>query len=161
MKRQFHGHPQRPAQQQQTPQSTQEKPAMTFEVNENEKGNGHQGDQSRQHADQGTEVTRHDVHLALRARQAALDVVLDGMPLLRAQSRLMSVVDSNDWKQAFVLTKAEVERHRTMLTEGASFEELVRLAEDAGEDMVALAERLNVTFESIADALDNRDTVKI
>jgi hypothetical protein len=73
----------------------------------------------------------------------------------------MSIVDSQWWQQAFELTNQEVLRHRDMLAEGATFQEIVLSAEDNGEDMISLAKRLNVSFESIADALDNRDTVKI
>lgn len=161
MKRHFHGQPQRPNNQQQTPQPTQEKPAMTFEVNENDRDSVRQ-DQSVQNNDQSVKVTQADIHLALRARQAALDVVLDNVSLMRAQSRLMGLVDSKDWAQAFLLTKQEVARYRASLLEGATFEELVCLAEDAGEDIQSLADRLGVTVEQIADVLDNRDnTVKI
>ena len=135
---------------------------MTFEVDQqnNEGDRRSNGDQS---LDTGTAtgVTQSDIHLALRARQAALDVVLDNVPLMRAQSRLMSVLDNKDWAQGFVLCKAEVEKYRASLLEGASFEDLVRLAEDAGEDIQSLSQRLGVTVEQIADVLDNRDTVKI
>lgn len=135
---------------------------MTFEVSDNEKGDGRQLDQNDQD-DQATAtaISQSDIHLALRARQAALDVVLDNVPLMRAQSRLMSVLDQRDWAQGFVLTKQEVEKYRAKLTEGASFEDLVLAAEDAGEDIQSLAERLGVTVEQIADVLDNRNTVKI
>lgn len=135
---------------------------MTFEVSDNEKGDGRQLDQNNQ-GDQSTAavISQSDIHLALRARQAALDVVLDNVPLMRAQSRLMGVLDQRDWAQGFVLTKQEVEKFRATLTEGASFEDLVLAAEDAGEDIQSLAERLGVTVEQIADVLDNRNTVKI
>lgn len=134
---------------------------MTFEVNENDKGNGQLADQSIQAAGTNGAVTSHDIRLALRCRQAALDVVLDGCSLIRAQSRLMSVVDRKDWDQAFVLVKFEVDKYRENLTVGASFEDLVLAAEDTGEDIQSLAQRLGVQVEMIADVLDNRNTVKI
>ena len=136
---------------------------MTFEVDQQNNNEGDRRNNGDQSLDTGTAtgVTQSDIHLALRARQAALDVVLDNVPLMRAQSRLMSVLDSKDWAQGFVLCKLEVEKMRTSLLEGATFEELVRLAEDAGEDIQSLSQRLGVTVEQIADVLDNRDTVKI
>lgn len=135
---------------------------MTFEVDTNQ--NQKPGNQDSQHNERQAseyEVSNADLVLALRARQAALDVVLDGCSLMRAQSRLMSVVDKMNWEQAFVICRQEVEKLRAQLAEGASFEDVVMAAEDAGEDIQSLAERLNVSVEQIADILDNRGTVKI
>jgi hypothetical protein len=157
-----HGHQQQTRDQQTAPQQPAETPAMTFEVDQpNNDGQRDQGDQSNQAT--AVSITPSDILLALRAKQAALDVVLDNVTLMRAQSRLMGILDQREWAQAFLITKQEVERLRIVLTEGASFEELVYAAEDAGEDIQALAERLGVTVEVIADALDNRNsnTVKI
>lgn len=150
--------PQKPVVQQQTPQSSVvEKQTMTFEVNEHDK---HPGNDN---ADQGTAAATsvNDKVVRLRAHQAALDVVLDNVSLMRAQSRLMGLLDVSEWNQAAVLCKEEVARLKAELTEGASFEELVYAAEDAGEDIMELSERLGVDVTRIADALDNRGTVKI
>lgn len=143
--------PQKPVVNQQTPQSSVvEKQTMTFEtVNEND------------NADDGKKANVGDAVVRLRAKQAALDVVLDHVSLMRAQARLMDVLDINDWNQAAILCKEEVARLRGELTEGASFEDLVYAAEDSGEDILAFAERLGVDVSRISDALQQRGTVKI
>lgn len=148
--------PQKPVVHQQTPQSSVvEKQTMTFEVNEHDKNTGNDDGKN------AVAATNDDKVLNLRAKQAALDVVLDNVSLMRAQSRLMGVLDTKDWTKGFILCKEEVARLRDELNEGASFEELVFAAEDGGEDIQTLAERLGVTVEQIADTLDNRGTVKI
>jgi predicted transcriptional regulator len=138
---------------------------MTFEVDQQSNNNGDRRqnhDQSIASGDQGQAISQSSIQMALRARQAALDVVLDNVSLIRAQSRLMGLVDSKDWTQAFELTKQEVERLRAELTVGATFEDLVYAAEDSGEDIQSLSNRLGVNVEQIADVLDNRNnTVKI
>lgn len=160
-----HGHQPQSRDQKPAAQPTVESAAMTFEVsdNQNEGDRRRTDDQSSQDNGTAVSITPSDVHLALRAKQAALDVVLDNVSLMRAQSRLMSVLDQREWAQGFLLTKQEVEKLRITMSEGASFEELVYAAEDDGEDIQTLAERLGVTVEQIADVLDNRNsnTVKI
>lgn len=154
MTRKFHGRPQQPNQPQQQPQPA-EKPAMTFEVEGSDNNNQNGSDQQQSTAQAPSQK---DILLALRARQAAMDVVLDDVTLMRAQSRLMGVVDNQDWLRAFDMAKEEVIKLRAELSEGATFEELVFAAEEAGEDIVSLAQRLGVSIERIADALDNRNT---
>jgi hypothetical protein len=130
---------------------------MTFET-ETDDGLG-----KPDNADQSTAVasSNNEKVVRLRAHQAALDVVLDNVSLMRAQSRMMGLMDVSEWQLAARLCKEEVAALKAELTEGATFEELVYAAEDAGEDIMALSERLGVDVNRIADALDNRGTVKI
>jgi uncharacterized metal-binding protein len=101
--------------------------------------------------------------LVLRARQAALDVVLDGCSVIRAQARLMSCVDKDDWIEVFNLAKEEIQHQRDELLQNATLADALRMAEDTGEDIEAFARRTGTSLEDIAQVLDggHNDSVKL
>lgn len=93
----------------------------------------------------------------MRCKQAALDVVLDRVSLLRAQARVMDVIDSALWAEAFKLIKIEVANCQHVLDEGLTFEEVILNAMRDGVDMVELADTLGVEFTQIAEVVLNID----
>ena len=93
--------------------------------------------------------------LVLRCRQAALDVVLDGVSVIRAQARLMECLDKDDWLEAFRLTKEEIQHQRDELLQNATLEDSLRMAEDTGEDIMSFAERTGTSFDDIATTFEN------
>lgn len=93
----------------------------------------------------------------MRCKQAALDVVLDRVSLLRAQARVMDVIDSALWAEAFKLIKIEVANCQHVLDEGLTFEEVILNAMRDGVDMVELADTLGVEFSQIAEVVLNID----
>lgn len=99
--------------------------------------------------------------LLLRARQAALDVVLDGVSMIRAQARLMEIVDKNDWAEAFRLAKEEIQHQRDELLQNATLEDTLRMAEDTGEDILSFAERTGASYEDIATTFENMRSDKV
>lgn len=138
------------------PHREQKDTTMSFEVQtDNKESNNHP---ERTAGTPDSAVTTNDIRLALRAKQAALDVVLDGVSIMTAQARLTRYVDPKWWDQTFSLLEDEIPKLRAKMLEGASFEELVFAADEAGETITALAARLGVSIERIADVLDRSES---
>lgn len=135
---------------------------MSFEVQgDKEESNTNANDAERAAGSTGQAVTQGDIKIALRAKQAALEVVLDNVSLMSAQARLTRCVDPEWWTQTFQLLDGEIAKLRTQLLEGASFEEIVYAAEEAGESITRLAERLGVDVEQIANLFNHSDRVAL
>ena len=135
---------------------------MSFEVQgDKDESNANANAADRDAGSVGEAITPGDIKIALRAKQAALEVVLDNVSLMSAQARLTRCVDPQWWTQVFQILDAEIAKLRTQLLEGASFEEIVYAAEEAGESITRLAERLGVDVEKIANLFNHSDHVAL
>jgi len=132
---------------------------MSFETSDQNNANTQSNEQAQQPAAVPARAQR--TVLVLRARQMALDVVLDNVSLIRAQARIMECVDKDDWAEAFNLIKEEVQHQRDELLSNATLIDTVRMAEDTGEDIVSLAERTGTSYEDIADAFEQMRNDKV
>lgn len=135
---------------------------MSFEVQgDKEESSNNTTDPQRDAGSVGEAITPGDIKITLRAKQAALEVVLDNVSLMSAQARLTRCVDPEWWTQVFQILDIEIAKLRTQLLEGASFEEIVYAAEEAGESITRLAERLGVDIEKIAHLFNHSDHVTL
>lgn len=133
---------------------------MSFEV-QGEKTDSNTTDSQRDVGGTAQASPPGDIKIALRAKQAALEVVLDNVSLMSAQARLTTCIDKDRWPEVFDMLDTEISDLRTQLLEGASFEEIVYAAEEAGESITRLAHRLGVDIEKITHLFNHSDHVAL